>query len=440
MAVLFTILLAVSAGILGYFLVDFGKRDFLRETEAAIDIETNMLSSLKNAQKDGLLPYIEQRAKDDPIVRFRYEDKNGRLLGGTIEPMPPQVQRIAEGVLGFDLDDTNGKHVFAAKIHTFEDGSRIVVARNIRDLVASYDRLKQLSWLIMALMLAVVLVSFAISYFVVSRINRIAAIAESIVETGNMSQRLSIDSGWDDLSKLSHILNSFLDKIEDLMNGIREVSNNIAHDLRTPLGGLRNDIEALKSHAIDEQRVDALLAGADRILAIFQALLRITNIEKGKRYQLLTDVNVDTVIKDVVDLYEPVAEEKNIGFEIKADANLIVIGDGDLLFQLFANIIDNAVKFSPQGSVIRLYAESKNDQVIVSIEDQGPGIPEQEREKVFKHFYRGDSSRSTPGNGLGLSLVKAVADRHQAKISLEDARPGLRVRITFQSMNQISQP
>jgi signal transduction histidine kinase len=440
MAVLFTILLAVSAGILGYFLVDFGKRDFLRETEAAIDIETNMLSSLKNTQKDGLLPYIEQRAKDDPIVRFRYEDKNGRLLAGTIEPMPKKVQRIAEGVLGFDLDDVNGKHVFAAKIHTFEDGSRIVVARNIRDLVASYDRLKQLSWLIMALMLAMVLVSFAISYFVVSRINRIAAIAENIVETGDLSQRLSIDSRWDDLSKLSHVLNSFLDKIEDLMNGIREVSNNIAHDLRTPLGGLRSDIEALKSYAIDEQKVDALLAGADRILAIFQALLRITNIEKGKRYQPLTDVNLDTVIKDVVDLYEPVAEEKNISFEIKADAKLIVIGDSDLLFQLFANIIDNAVKFSPQGSVIRLYAGSENNQVIVSIEDQGPGIAEQEKEKVFKHFYRGDSSRSTPGNGLGLSLVKVVADKHQAKISLEDARPGLRVRITFQSMNQISQP
>jgi len=437
MAVLFTILLALSAGILGYFLVDFGKRDFLRETEAAIDIEINMLSSLKNAQNGGIIPYIEQRTRDDQIIRFRYENEKGELLGGTIDPMPKHIQKITEGVLSFDLDIGHDRQAFAVKIHTFNDGSRILVARNIHDLMASYERLKQLSWLVMSLMLAVVLVSFGISHFVVSRINRIAMVAQNIVETGDLSQRLSIDSRWDDLSNLSEVLNGFLERIEDLMSDVGEVSNNIAHDLRTPLSGLRSDIEALKGIPLEDRHIDLLLADADHILAVFQALLRITTIEKGKRSSFMNLVDLEKVIKDVVDLYEPVAEEKDIRFETKTVSGLNVRGDVDLLFQLFANILDNAIKFSPKGSRIQVHAEIDKHNVIVVIQDHGCGIPEHEKEKVFKHFYRGDASRSTPGNGLGLSLVRAVAEQHQARLNLEDANPGLRVRIFFNLTNNL---
>ncbi len=432
MAALFTVLLAVSAAILGYFLIDFGRRDFLRETEAAINIESDMLSSLERAKNGSILPYIQERAKDDQIVRFRYEDKNGKILSGTIDPIPSEIQKFAEGVLRFDLDTSNGKQAFAAKIRTFDDGSRIFVARNVHELIASYDRLNHLSWFIMLLMSAVVLVSFGISHFVVSRINRIAKTALNIMETGDLSQRISIDSGWDDLSNLSMVLNGFLEKIEDLMSGIREVSNNIAHDLRAPLTGLRSDIEALKGQKIDDHRIDALLAEADRILSVFHALLRIANIEKGKRSQLMGDVNLGKVIRDVADLYEPLAEEKDIRLEITSSSDVTLRGDSDLLFQLFANILDNAIKFSPQGSVIRLRAEIQKDQIIAFVEDQGAGIPDHEKEKVFKHFYRGDASRSAPGNGLGLSLVKAVVEQHHAQITLEDAQPGLRVKIAFQ--------
>ena len=165
---------------------------------------------------------------------------------------------------------------------------------------------------------------------------------------------------------------------------------------------------------------------------MFHALIRITNIEKGARTSFMGDVDLEKVVRDVADLYEPVAEEKNIGFEIIAVSGAKVKGDSDLLFQLFANVLDNAIKFSPERSVIRLYAQNEKNQIVAFIEDQGPGILDSEKEQVFKHFYRGDSSRSTPGNGLGLSLVRAVAEHHQARISLENANPGLRVRITFQ--------
>lgn len=429
MALLFTILLAVSAAIIAYFLIDFGKRDFLRETEAAIDIEISMLSSFENDQKQ-LLPYIERRTKDDQVVRFRYENTNGKLIGGNIDPIPQDFKKITEGILGFHLVTNQGMQDFAAKIHTFDDGSRIIVARNVHELIVSYERLNHLSWLIMALMLAVVLVSFGISYFVVSRINRISAIAQNIVDTGNLSQRLSIDSQWDDLSNLSQVLNVSLDKIEDLMNGVREVSNNIAHDLRTPLSGLRSDIEGLKGTQVNDHQIDALLEEADRILSIFQALLRITNIEKGMRSEAMREVDLEHLVRDVTDLYEPVAEEKNISLQMTT-SQARIRGDVDLLFQLLANILDNAIKFSPIGSTIRLQTFGEESQIVAIIEDEGPGIPPSEKEKVFRHFYRGDSSRSTPGNGLGLSLVRAVAEQHQASITLEDATPGLRVRVAF---------
>ena len=292
--------------------------------------------------------------------------------------------------------------------------------------------MKLMSWLIMGLMACVVLVSFGISFFVVSRIHRIAHLAQTIVETGDLSQRLVIDSRWDDLSTLSEILNGFLDKIETLMHSAREVSNHIAHDLRTPLSGLRSEIEALKGQPVTETALDHLLAEADRILAIFHALLRIANIERGKAPPLVKDIDLATILRDVIELYEPVAEDKQIRLFHNHARDLKIRGDNDLLFQLFANVLDNAIKFSPADSDINIITTSGPEGLCVAIRDQGQGIPDDEKDKVFRHFYRGDLSRSTQGHGLGLSLVQAIAHQHQARIELCDGSPGLEVRIYFQ--------
>lgn len=328
---------------------------------------------------------------------------------------------IAGGLLGYGV--LNFEHYLAANA-----GNDPTVFEGI---YKNFLQFKYLVWAAMLCMLSVIVISFGISYFVVSRIKRISKTAQNIVKTGDLSQRLSIDSQWDDLSNLSLVLNGLLDKIENLMDGIREVSNSIAHDLRTPLSGLRSDIEALKGQPSDEDKIDALLAEADRILGIFHAILRIANIEKGKRSDVFREVNLSKIIADVAELYEPLAETENIQIEVKTKSNLIVRGDGDLLFQLFANLVDNALKFSPSNTVIHLYGISDKDNIVISVEDRGDGIAAHEKERVFKHFYRGDSSRSTSGNGLGLSLVKAIADRHNAHILLEDANPGLKVIISF---------
>lgn len=291
---------------------------------------------------------------------------------------------------------------------------------------------KIFSVIIVAMMFGVVLVSVGISHFVVSRINRIAGTAQNIIDTGDLSKRISIDTKWDDLSNLSQVLNGFLVQIENLMSGVREVSNNIAHDLRTPLTGLRADIESLKGTKVRDEDLDGLLMEADRILSVFQSLLRISNIEKGKRHQTFREVNLATVLDDVIDLYEPVAEEKKIKLIKDIGSKLDIKGDADLLFQMFANLLDNAIKFSSSESEVFILAKLDNGEIKIIIKDAGIGIPDSEKEHVFRHFYRGDESRSLEGYGLGLSLVKAVIDKHRAEIILKDGSPGLEVWITLQ--------
>jgi signal transduction histidine kinase len=295
-----------------------------------------------------------------------------------------------------------------------------------------FAQYQHLSWVMMLLMALVVLVSFGISYFVVSRIHRIATTARDIMATKDLSRRIAIDTQWDDLSNLAQLLNQLLAQIETLMISVREVSNNIAHDLRTPLAGLRSDIESLKGGRVEDHHLDNLIAETDKMMRVFQSLLRITNIEHGKRSQAFSDVDLRALLYDVIELYEPVAEEKEVYFQTTITNTLSVKGDADLLFQLFANLLDNAVKFSPKSSSIDISARLERGQVHVTITDAGIGIPDSEKQKVFKHFYRSDASRSTEGNGLGLSLAKAVVEQHQGSIILEDANSGLKVRVILQ--------
>jgi signal transduction histidine kinase len=297
---------------------------------------------------------------------------------------------------------------------------------------AGYSRFQQLSILIMVFMSLVVLVSFVISIFVVNRINRIAATARDIMDTGDLSRRISIDTKWDDLSNLAQVLNEFLERVETLMDGIREVSNNIAHDLRTPLTHLRNQIEELKAQPVTDTELDALLVESDHILTIFHSLLRITNIEKSRRHQAFETVNLSVLLQDVAELYEPVAEEKNIRLQLNQSDGQKIKGDRHLLFQLFANVLGNAIKFSPTDGEVSIDIDSGKNGVTIIIADHGPGVSAQEKELVFRRFYRGDASRSTEGNGLGLTLVKAIVDLHHGSIFLEDNNPGLRAHITLQ--------
>lgn len=275
------------------------------------------------------------------------------------------------------------------------------------------QRVTLFSRLMIGIMVSIVLLSFIIAFYVVARINRMSHTITHIMNTGNLSSRLELDSSWDDLSKLSEVINRMLAALEEMVAGVKSVSDNIAHDLRTPLTRLRGDLE-LSNDINDKYK---LITEVDNIMSIFNALLRITDIETSRQKSAFKTNNVSDIVHDVMDLYDALADEKQLTiFSDIKDCTLY--SDRDLLFQAFANVLDNAVKFTPEGGrvVISLH-KTPNGDVCYSVCDSGPGIPLEHLEQVTKRFYRVESSRSSKGNGLGLSLVKAVIRLHDGQLS-----------------------
>jgi two-component system sensor kinase len=285
----------------------------------------------------------------------------------------------------------------------------------------------------MVMMLLVIGVSYFISVYVVSRINHIAGIATNIMDTGDLSKRIDVSTKWDDLSALAFILNDLFAKVDELMIGIRQVSDNIAHDLRTPLTRIRNHLDLLKNNIDDENKesVNFILDEADRLLETFRALLRISNIEKGKNIIEDEEIYVNELIDDVAGLYEPLLEEKEVKLFVNTKKVQYKL-DKNLMFQALANMLDNAMKFTPQNGSIHLGLYIEDKDIVIEIADTGKGIPIANKQKVFDRFFREDKSRSLPGNGLGLSLVKAIISLHKGKIELLDNIPcGLKIKITL---------
>ena len=291
----------------------------------------------------------------------------------------------------------------------------------------TYEAIKTFGVISIVLMSALVIISFLVSFFVVSRINIIGVTAKNIIDTGDLSRRISINTKWDDLSDLAQILNALLERTHNLMVDVRQVSDNIAHDLRTPLTRLANQLEDLREgvDASSQIKVEKIIAEAARIIETFNALLRISNIEKGNRHAKFEKVELDALLADVVELYEPLAEEKNISISKNIERREYLC-DRNLIFQALANILDNAIKFTPAGGKINISL----DNIGIVIADSGSGIQPSDKTKVFNRFYRAENSRTSEGNGLGLSLVAEVIKLHKAKIIMADNAPGLKVIIT----------
>ena len=266
---------------------------------------------------------------------------------------------------------------------------------------------------------------FFISFHVTKRINTITETADRIITTRDLTQRIPIDNPWDDLSMLAGALNAMLEEIEQLVNGTRQVTDNIAHDLRTPLTRLRNHIESMRDDAVETAQVEGftgLIDECDALLVTFNALLRIANIEVGRRHTSFHSFDLAPVIGDVVEFYEPVANEHNI--TLKFTSRLThTIGDKDLLFQAAANLLDNALKHTPDGGTVEVSVAPFQRKSRLTIRDSGEGISDEHKPHVFRRFYRITTSRNTPGSGLGLSLVQAIIHRHKGTITLTDNKP-----------------
>jgi signal transduction histidine kinase len=315
------------------------------------------------------------------------------------------------------------------------DGAFVIVGRDMQD-VYDINQLVLRSIAIGGVLALLIAVGGAI-LFRSQLERRVAAIRHTVLEigAGDLSRRIPVLDSNDEFTRLNHDINNMLDRIQHLMEGVRNVSNAIAHDLRTPLGRIRSLLdEALR----DERNVEKLSGAAtnairqiDDLTIVFDKLLQIAESESGTRRQSFELVTLKEIVTDVVEFYDAAAEEKGIRLTMGIEGEPTTLGDKDLLASATANLVDNALKYAGIDSTIRVRAVQDRDTVSIVVQDNGPGIPAEEREKVMTRFYRGDRSRSLPGNGLGLPIVSSISYLHAGTFALEDASPGLRARIVL---------
>jgi hypothetical protein len=285
-----------------------------------------------------------------------------------------------------------------------------------------------------AILLVALIGGLVIRRALLAEVQGINQTASAIVE-GDLSRRLPVSGGTNELEMLAQTVNRMLDQIEQLVHGVRNVSNAIAHDLRTPLAELRARLEMiLVTRPSAEEtllEIESAVADVDRVIGIFNALLRLAEIETGARRSGFIQLDVAEVAREAVDFYQPLAELKGITLSCSCESEIMIAGDSLLLSQAIGNLIDNAIKYMQKNGSIVVEAVGRGDTAHVTVGDNGPGIPPEEMPKVSERFYRGDRSRGTPGVGLGLSLVSAVAKLHCGQLELADNAPGLRATLVL---------
>lgn len=324
-------------------------------------------------------------------------------------------------------------HEVRARTFTLSGGYRLLVGRDMhekrrfRAIVVS-----ALAWSLGGTLVLALTGGLFVSRRMLSRVDQVSRTARQIMD-GDLSRRMEQSGSGDEFDRLADNLNAMLDRIERLMVGMRLSTDSIAHDLRSPLTRLKSRIElALRdpteSHRDREALADAL-SQTDAALAVFDSLLRIATAEAGMDAVELKPIDLAALAQDVTDLYQPLAEEKSIELNVSADPPAEIRGQSELMAQAIANLLDNAVKFTPAGGRITVTVNLDNGDVILTIADSGPGIPQTDRQRVLERFVRLESSRTGPGTGLGLSLVAAVVKLHGGALRLEDNDPGLKVEI-----------
>lgn len=383
----------------------------------------------------GVAAIISERVRKDPGGRTVYllTDPLRRPLVGNLSKWPT-VAPDASGWIEFELQDRDAPdgEVYLARARPFVllGGLNLLVGREVRELVRTRDiAINAVIWG-SAITLALALAGgIAMSRSTTRRIEAINQTSREIAD-GALDRRIPTLGTDDEFDRLAIQLNEMLDRNQSLMEGLRHVTDNIAHDLRTPLSRLRQTLESLDENGLSKTgrttRIDRAIAEADGLLSVFNALLRITQIEAGGRRENFATIDIGELLRDVAELYEPVAEEKNLSFSLRCDETTGIEGDRDLLFQAIGNLADNAVKYAPPGGSVTMHAADRT----VTVSDTGPGIPEEAFGEVFLRFHRLETARSTPGSGLGLSLVEAVANLHNGEVKLEDNCPGLKAILT----------
>ena len=401
-------------------------------------------SSLKSAYarsgRDGLIALLQQRIADSNLADNVYllADPSSTRLAGNLGAWP-SAATAAGGWIEFraeePLPNATMRPLLRAMTGTFPGGDRLLVGRDISELDGFADQIKTavISSVVLIFVLAGV-ASILVTRRTVGRIEQINATSRAIMQSG-LDRRIPLRGSHDEWDRVAENLNLMLDRIETLVGEVKQVSDNVAHDLRTPLTRMRGRLERAyhgqRAGEDDQLLIGDTIADLDAVLRMFASITRITQIETQARMDAFRTVNLVQIAGEVVELYDAAAEQDGTSLTITGDRELLVTGDRDLIFDAIANLVDNALKHGRAGGRVIVRNENLDGGPVISIADDGPGIPLVEREQVFKRFYRIEHSRFTSGNGLGLSLVAAVARLHEARIEMLDNAPGLKVKIWF---------
>jgi len=442
------VLVFLSLALGGYYFWKVQKTQNLLDEEIVAEASellnlhsTNDESQLANAIQERL---DQEVAGDESSKHFYlYIESDTRVIAGNFSRWPQDVELDASGdPQTVELDAESGEslatvfqHRARVRVELLGNGGKLLVGQNLESQIAGR---RELRFALFGAGLFILLLAISTGLLMSqSLLRRVGEMNHTILRilSGNPEERMPYRKKGDEFDELAHHFDKMLDEKERLISGMRAISNDIAHDLRTPLSRVLNQVDfALASEpdlgvmktTLEQVRIDTV-----SILATFHELLRIAQIESGSVRAQMENVCLNSILDEAVELYLPVAEDSGISLSVHSEP-CSVRGNAQLLAQACTNLLDNAIKYaSPQGAVsVDLQCEA--EEVVLSVTDDGPGIPADERDRVLERFVRLDDSRALPGTGLGLSFVRAVAGLHEAQLSLEDAKPGLRVRLRFQ--------
>jgi signal transduction histidine kinase len=409
-----------------------------RQTGAVIEAEINGLYEQyeRGLGLSALADVINERVARDAERRSVYllADAIGRPIAGNVPYWPRELDRPGEYKFT-RIDEAGVETPVQARVLRIYPGFRLLVGRDVRELEQINAVFRRTSLYGLTLTLGLALIGGLLVSLSAQR--RLAALNRTTrrIIAGDLSQRAPITGSNDEHDELAANVNAMLDQIENLLTGMRHVGDSVAHDLRGPLTRLRNRLETLAAaEQPSREDIEQCAVQVERVLDTFNALLRIARVESGAYRSAFGPVDLGKVARDVCELYQAAADERQLKLRCDIRGHAEVFGDRELLAQALTNLLDNAVKYTPDGGSISLELERSDDVASITVADSGAGIPAADRERVLQRFTRLDQSRSLPGNGLGLALVKAVAQQHHAKLVLADNEPGLRVTLALPAL------
>lgn len=434
---IYAVLFVLSAGAL--FVTVYWTATAAMQTDMAAVLRSEAYQLAEIHSRSGLAGLTQQIARRinfrtrGPIF-YLLQAPSRRVLVGNLPGMPP-VDGVVDFVPQSDAADSDPEPSKLTGFGlTLSDGSFLLVAQDANRLAEMQHAIvRAFVWASGLALLLAIAGGAVVGWGFLGRIDTITRTSRAIME-GDLSARIPVRGTHDEIDQLVSSLNAMLSRIQQLMDGLRQVSSDIAHDLRTPLGRLRQHLEDARARAKTtadyDAATEAAIEEADELLETFSALLRIAQVEAGAQKRGFAEVDFSELMRSIGEAYQPAAEDSDHTLNYEIEDGVRLTGDRQLLAQMISNLVENALRHTPAGSTVSLFLRKTAAGFEAEVADDGPGIPENERSKVFDRFYRLDRSRSTAGSGLGLALVKAIAGLHGLSIELTDRKPGLGVVVS----------